>query len=341
VSEVLSQTEIDSLLSALNRGEVNAEEILESEQEARVRNYDFRRAMRFSKDHIRIISRIHEQFARLLSTNLAAQLRTIIQIQVESVDQVPYEEFVQSIPVLTVLQVLDLSPLEGHIVLEMNPQVVFAILDRLLGGMAGGPYRERELTEIEQSLLERLLARMPGFLADAWKSVEALEPNFVSLETNPQFLQIATPNETVLVVTLSARIGEVTGLMNICVPHVTVEPIIPKLTTQYLFDTAKNRNRDGDSGPKLHQHLEQMQVPVQVLLGACELSVDDVLNLEIGDVIPLGNTIRDPVTVLIDDVPVFDAAVGKQHQHYAVKVVRPLKGGDTHVRSSEAVPGGN
>lgn len=341
MSDVLSQAEIDSLLSALNRGELKAEEILESEQETHVRNYDFRRAMRFSKDHIRIISRIHEQFARLLTSNLAAQLRTIIQIQVESVDQIPYEEFVQSIPTLTVLQVLNFAPLEGHIVIEMNPQVVFAILDRLMGGVAGGPYRERELTEIELNLLERLWGRLPGFLSEAWKSVEHVEPEFVSMETNPQFLQIATPNETVLVVTLSARIGSASGLMNICIPHVTVEPLIPKLNTQYLFDIAKNRGHDGEHRPALQKQLDGVEVLMQVLLGSTELTVNEVLDLQVGDVIPLRNSISDPLPILVDDIPAFAGSIGKRHQHYAVKVVRSMKGGDMVVQSSEAVSGGN
>src|SRR5579875_1915729 len=142
MSDVLSQSEIDALLSALTSGEVKAEDIRDAEQTSRVRNYDFRRAMRFSKDHIRIISRIHEHFSRLLTTHLSGQLRSIVQIQVESVDQVPYEEFIRSIPVLTVIQVLELSPLEGKVVIEMNPQIVFAMLDRMMGGSFSGPYRE-------------------------------------------------------------------------------------------------------------------------------------------------------------------------------------------------------
>lgn len=341
MSDVLSQAEIDSLLSALDRGEVNAEEILGTEQEQRVRTYDFRRAMRFSKDHIRIISRIHEQFARLLSTNLAAQLRTILQIQVESVDQVPYEEFVQSVPALTILEVLDFAPMEGHVVIEMNPQIIFAMLDRVMGGVAKGPYRERELTEIEQSLLERTLGRMPEFLGEAWKTVENLSPSFVSLETNPQFLQLATSNETVLVVTLSARIGDATGLMNICIPHVTVEPIIPKLTTQYLYDVSKTRSTANDTEHHLEAHLEQVDVDLQVELGAAELTVDEVLDLQVGDIIPLSNSIHDALTVTVDRVPAFSAAVGKKHKHYGVQIIQALKGGGVYVRSGETVSGGN
>ncbi|QQE80814.1 flagellar motor switch protein FliM [Alicyclobacillus sp. SO9] len=341
MSDVLSQAEIDSLLSALDRGEVNAEEMLGTENEQRVRNYDFRRAMRFSKDHIRIISRIHEQFARLLSTNLAAQLRTIIQIQVESVDQVPYEEFVQSVPALTILEVLDFAPMEGHVVIEINPQIIFAMLDRVMGGVAKGPYRERELTEIEQSLLERTLGRMPEFLGEAWKTVERLEPSFVSLETNPQFLQLATSNETVLVVTLSARIGEATGLMNICIPHVTVEPIIPKLTTQYLYDVSKSRNSTGYGEQEMEAHLHQVDVDLQAELGAAELTVDEVLDLQVGDIIPLSNSIRDAITVTVDGIPTFTGQVGTRHKHYAVQIIQSVKGGGVNARKGEAVSGGN
>ncbi len=341
MADVLSQSEIDALLGALTRGEVNADEMRETESGNRVRSYDFRRAMRFSKDHIRIISRIHEHFARLLTTQLSAQLRSFIQIQVESVDQVPYEEFILSVPSLTVLQVMEFAPLEGHVVIEINPQLVFAIVDRLMGGSASGPYRERELTEIEQTVVERGLRTMPSFFAEAWKNVTELDPRIVSFETNPQFLQIATPNETVLVVTLSARIGEATGLMNICIPHVTIEPVIPKLTTQYLFDVTKSKHVHHIDVKRIEQHLTNVDVLCTVLLGATELSVEQVLELQVGDVIKLTGNIQDSVTVNVNDVSTFTGAVGTHRDHYAVKILEVLEGVNQDGGQHEALASGN
>lgn len=321
MSDVLSQSEIDALLSALTSGEVNADDIRSQNQPSKIRNYDFRRAMRFSKDHIRIITRIHEHFARLLTTHLSGQLRNFVQIQVESVDQVPYEEFIRSIPILTVIHVLELSPLEGKVVLEMNPQIVFAILDLLMGGTIHGSYRERELTDIEVSLLTTILSRMTDFLSDAWRNVSVLQPEFVSLESNPQFLQLTTPNETVLVITLSAKVGSATGLMTMCIPHVTIEPLLPHLTRQYFMEETKNKVASNPAEEKVAKHLQGVPVSVTVKLGDSELSVQELLDLQIGDTITLNQKIRKPVLVSIDDVPTYLAGVGRMKQRYAVKIL--------------------
>lgn len=342
MSDILSQAEIDALLSALTSGEVNAEDIRDTGQPVRIRNYDFRRAMRFSKDHIRIIERIHEQFARLLTTHLSGQLRSVVQIQVESVDQVPYEEFIRSVPALTVLQVFELTPLVGKVVIEMNPQIVFAMLDRLMGGNIKGPYRERELTEIELALLDRVLGAMTNFLGDSWRNVEELSPVLVSTESNPQFLQLSTPNETVLVVTLSARIGNATGLMTVCIPHVTIEPIIPKLSTQNFMDGGKAKHRDHRAEMiQLNKHLLNASVNLTVALGTTDLTLEELLDVQIGDVIPLQSPINESVTVNVNGIPTFTASVGTKRNHYAVKILDAWKEVSDDERGDEIITGGD
>lgn len=341
MSEVLSQEEIDALLSALNRGELNADDIREESGGPRIRNYDFRRAMRFSKDHIRILRRIHEHLARLVTTHLSGQLRAVVQMQVETVDQLPYEEFIRSIPPLTVIQLVELSPLPGKMVLEFNPQVVFAMLDRLMGGVVHGPYRERELTEIELVLVERLFSALRGFIAEAWRNVETLSPRLLQLETNPQFLQLATPNETVLVITMSARVGAVSGLVNVCIPHVTLEPVLPKLSTQRFMDSRKPGGRGEEEERRLAKHLMGVSAEVTVELGRTRLSMADVLDLQVGDVIPLEQSIRDPLTVYVNGVPTFSASAGQRHGHYAVKVLTEWEEVYDDERRNEAVSGGD
>lgn len=322
MSEVLSQSEIDALLSAINNGEIDTRDIRSGDRSARVRSYDFRRAMRFSKDHLRVIRRIHEHFSRLFTTHLSGQLRSVIQIQVESVDQVPYEEFIRSIPILTVLNLMEMSPLEGRVVLEINPQVVFAMLDKLMGGDSGGPYRERELTDIEISLMKRLITPATNLLADAWRGVSALEPDLVSMESNPQFLQLTTPNETVLVIAMSVRIGETTGLINLCIPHTTVEPLMPMLSNRYYMDPGRRKHSGSEAEPKIQSHVMKVPVDVEVEIGGTELTVDEVLNLDVGDTIILHQTIRDPALVYVDGTPAFWGSVGKRNRVYAIKILR-------------------
>ncbi|WP_206915663.1 flagellar motor switch protein FliM [Alicyclobacillus suci] len=326
MSEVLSQSEIDALLSAIHNGEIDANEIRADDHAARVRSYDFRRAMRFSKDHLRALRRIHENFSRLLTTHLSGQLRTVMQIQVESVDQVPYEEFIRSIPVLTVLHLMEMAPLEGRVVLEMNPQVVFAMLDRFMGGDNVGPYRERELTDIEMTLMRRLITPAADLLADSWRGVVELEPEFVGLESNPQFLQLTTPNETVLVIAMSVRIGDTTGLINLCIPHTTVEPIMPTLTNRHFLDSRRRQHNAAEEEQVVTAHVMKVPVEVQVELGSTELTVHEVLDLEVGDTILLRQSIRDPALVYVDGTAAYWGSIGKRNRNYAVKILREWEG---------------
>ncbi|MCL6442022.1 MAG: flagellar motor switch protein FliM [Alicyclobacillus sp.] len=340
MSEILSQSEIDALLSALTSGEVKVEDIRDAGRTPRIRSYDFRRAMRFSQEHIRVMSRIHEHFARLLTTHLSGQLRSMVQCQVESVDQAPYEEFIRSIPALTVIQVMEFSPLEGNVVVEMNPQIVFAMLDRMMGGIASGPYKERELTEIEERLLDRIMGPTAGFFREAWRNVAELRPRFVSKESNPQFLQLTTPAETVLVVTLSAKVGETTGLMNVCIPHASIEPILPKLTTQYFMNVRKSKQGQGHAAAL---SVQMCEVPIQaaVQLGKAELSLRELLDIQVGDVIPLESFIDQPLLVTINNVPVMTAAIGTRQGRYAVRILDEWIGEDVGAREREALSGGN
>lgn len=327
MSEVLSQSEIDALLSAINSGELDTASMRSDDRENRVRSYDFRRAMRFSKDHLRVLRRIHDNFGRQLGSHLSGQLRSVLQIQVESVDQVPYEEFIRSIPVLTVLHLMEMAPLEGQIVLEMNPQVVFAMLDKFMGGDSLGPYRERELTDIEVTLMRRLLYPATDYLAEAWRGLADLQPEFVSLESNPQFLQLTTPNETVLVVTMSLRIGETYGLINLCIPHATIEPLMPKLSNRYYMDTGRSRD-ERSRDERVQSHMLGVPVDVRVLLGGTQLTVHEVLDLAVGDTIVLHQSIRDPAMVYVDGTPAFWASVGKKNRLYAVKILQEWEGDD-------------
>ncbi|MDQ0190549.1 flagellar motor switch protein FliM [Alicyclobacillus cycloheptanicus] len=341
MSEILSQEEVDALLAAIQRGELKADELRSARPTRRVRTYDFRRAMRFSKDHIRIISRIHEHFARLMTTHLSGQLRSIVQFQVESVDQVPYEEFIRSIPTLTVMQLMEFEPLEGKVVVEINPQIVFAMIDRMMGGVIHLPYHERELTEIELALVHRILDAMCPFFAEAWRSVVPLSPRLLSIESNPQFLQLATPNDTVLVIALSVRIGPATGLLNICVPHATLEPVMSRLSTQYFMDGGRSGSANDRDVEQLQKHLYGVPVDVSVQVGQAALTVEECLELQAGDVVVLSNSIQEPVQVFVDGIPAFRASIGTSRGRYAVQVAQEWKGVNGDVGREETFSGGD
>lgn len=343
MSDVLSQSEIDALLDALTSGDTKPEALRARQEVTRIRTYDFRRAMRFSKDHLRSISRIHDHFSRLMTTYLSGQLRSMVQWSVQSVDQVPYEEFIRSIPDATVTQVVELQPLLGSIAVNFHSQVVFAMLDRLMGGIMTGPYPERELTEIENALFRRVAVALPNSLKEAWKNVLAIEPRLVTIESNPQFLQLTTPNETVLVISIQANIGATSGIVSLCIPHVTLEPVMDKLTAQRFMEEVRTTHEiTGKTTAKLATALESVEAEVTAVLGEAELTFQEVLELAVGDIIPLSSSIQDPVHVFVNHVPKYIASTGIWRKKYAVQIQEDWEEVNGHYGEEwKTVTGGN
>ncbi|GIO21976.1 flagellar motor switch protein FliM [Oceanobacillus sp. J11TS1] len=326
MDEVLSQNEIDALLSAINSGEMDAEELKKEENEKRIRVYDFKRALRFSKDQIRSISRLHENYARLLTTYFATQLRTYVNITVTSVDQIPYEEFIRSVPKRTILNVYSLEPLNGNLIMEINPNVAFALLERMLGGKGSTTAKTTSLTEIEKILLTQLFEKAEDNLKNAWSSVADIEPVLEEFEENPQFMQIVAPTETVVVVSLTAMIGEESGMINICIPHGILEPIIPKLSAHYWMQS--NKNKDEKSLERMSQHLQNTDVEVKTILGEASIHIDEFLEFAVGDIIALDQPIDSPLKMAVNDELKFLVQPGKFRQKMSVQVLEELEWGD-------------
>ncbi|NNV05013.1 flagellar motor switch protein FliM [Geobacillus sp. C56-T2] len=328
--EVLSQSEIDALLAALSTGEMSAEELKKEEEGRRVKAYDFRRALRFSKDQIRSLTRIHENFARLLTTFFSAQLRTYVQISVASADQIPYEEFVRSIPKMTVINVFEVPPLNGHVLLEVNPNIAYAMLDRVMGGRGVGMDKVDQLTEIETRIMSNLFDKAFVHWRDAWESVAEVDPLFVDFEVNPQFLRMIAPNDTVVVISLNTQVGEARGMMNVCIPHVVLEPIMPRLSVHYWMQ-AQKRDRSPEEAKQLEQRVRAAKLPIIAELGTASITINEFLQLEVGDVIQLEQSIHEPLVVKIGHIPKFIGQPGKRNKKLAVQILAMSEGdGDSH-----------
>ena len=235
MSEVLSQSEIDALLSALQSGEVDVDAIKSEETTRKIRVYDFRRPNKFSKDQLNTIEVIYENFCRLLTTSLSGTLRSRVIAKVASVDQVTYEEFVRSIPNPTILNVFSLYPLEGKGILEINPVVGFSIIDRLFGGPGLSSVKGRPLTEIERGVMERVIEKTLFLFHEAWSSMIDLEAVLENIEINPHFTQIVSPLEMVVIISINVQLTDTEGFMNICIPCIMLEPIADKLSTKFWF----------------------------------------------------------------------------------------------------------
>jgi len=325
--DVLSQNEIDALLSALSTGEMTAEEMKKDEEVRKVKVYDFKRALRFSKDQIRSLTRIHENFARLLTTFFSAQLRTYVQISVASVDQIPFEEFIRSIPNITLINVFEVPPLDGNILMEINPNIAYSMLDRLMGGAGISSSKVENLTEIETKIMTNLFERSFDNLREAWSNVSEIDPILTELEVNPQFLQMISPNETVVVISFNTIIGETSGMINICIPHVVLEPIVPNLSVRYWMQTNK-KEVSPEQLEVLESRVRKADLQIVAELGKTEISIEDFLLLQPQDVIQLSQKIDDPLVLRIGDIPKFSVQPGKLKKRMAIQVIEPLKGGD-------------
>ncbi|MGG4443405.1 MULTISPECIES: flagellar motor switch protein FliM [Brevibacillus] len=327
MAEVLSQSEIDALLAALSSGEMDANELKKEETERKIKVYDFKRALRFSKDQIRGLTRIHENYARLLTTYFSAQLRTFVQITVASVDQLPYDEFIRSIPKMTILNIFEAPPLEGRMVLEVNPNIAYTMLDRLLGGQGAIPEKMGALTEIETTVMERVFGKALDTFHEAWKQIIELDPYQEGLEMNPQFMQIVSPNEIVVVISFSTKIGDTTGMINLCLPHVVLEPIMTKLSGQYWFSKQK-KTRDEEERLRVEERVKVAKLPIVAEMGTATITVGDFLQLQKGDVIQLDQSIDNKLKIKVGDHLKFLGQPGTLKGRVAVQIDEVIEEGE-------------
>ena len=325
MNEVLSQDEIDQLLQAISTGESEADEFKPVTDTRRIKIYDFRRPDKFSKEQIRTVSNMHETFARLTTTSLSAQLRTLVHVHVASVDQLTYEEFIRSIPTPTTLAVINMDPLKGNAVLEIAPEITFIIIDRLFGGSGDtGGKVNRDLTDIEQSVMEGIIVRILANMREAWTQVIDLRPRLQQIETNPQFAQIVPPSEMVILVTLEIKIGEEAGMMNICIPYITIEPIVSKLSSSFWFSSVRRSSTTQYLGT-LKEKLADVEMELVADIGSINVPIRDVLSLRTGDVIRL-NTIKvgEPLTLSVGSKKKFYCQPGVVGKKVAVQIIEKI-----------------
>ncbi|UCB47002.1 MAG: flagellar motor switch protein FliM [Spirochaetota bacterium] len=321
MTEVLSQDEIDQLLTAISTGEIESEgDVKKGAETRKIKIYDFKRPDKFSKDQIRTLQMMHETFARLTTTSLSAQLRTIVHVHVASVDQLTYEEFLRSIPNPTTLAVINMDPLKGSSILEIDPSITFTVIDRLFGGPGEASKINRELTDIELSVVEGIIVRILGNLREAWSNVIDLRPRLGNIETNPQFAQIVPPSDMVVLITLETKVGDVEGMTNFCIPYLTIEPIISKLSAQYWYSSIR-KGGTTENLAILKRRLDTVFIDLIAELGSLEISVKDVLNLQTGDIVKLErNKVDDEMMLKIGNRQKFLARPGVVGNHMSVQI---------------------
>lgn len=326
--DVLSQSEIDDLLSALSTGVVSAEEMKVEQKQKKVKVYDFKRPDKFSKDQIRTLYMLHENFARLINTYLSAHLRTLVHIDVASVDQLTYEEFIRSLPNPSVIGVFQMKPLKGNALMELNPNIIFAIIDRLFGGPGLPPAKPRALTDIEEAIVRRVINKTLEGFQEAWKQVVAIEPRLEVIETNPQFTQIVPPNDMVVIITLQTKIGQAEGFFNICLPYLVLEPIMSKLTTTFWVASSVAKQSLPEHINAIQRKLEKALIPVIIELGRATVSVRELLDLSVGDVLQLESKISQDLSIMVGNHEKFQCKPGLSGNKVAIQITKVITEGD-------------
>lgn len=321
--DVLSQDEIDNLLKALSSGELDVEE-MKGTDEKQVKNYDFARPSKFSKEHLRTLEIIFEHFGRLLATNLPAYLRKSVNVDIVNSEVVIYSEFSNALSNPVLLGVVSMKPLAGNMVMEMASNLGFAIVDRLLGGTGTALDKERDFSEIELTIIERIFSICVNLLKEPWENVIKVTPRLERIETNSQFAQIISPTETIAIITINLKIGDVEGLMNVCLPYTLLEPVMDKLNTKFWFSNMQEKDPTM-YGEVIENVISKTKVPIKAILCESKVNVSDFVNLQIGDIIKIDKKVDQELDVYVGNIKKFNALPGYFEDKYAVRITDVIR----------------
>lgn len=324
MADVLSQSEVESLLAALDPGSSPKSQDSTSslsDPGAPISVYDFKRPERVSKEQMRAFHALHEGFSREFGAMLSSMLRTIIECKLVGVDQLTYNEFVFSVENPTCFNLLKADTLEGALILDLNPSIIFPIVDRLLGGgrAPSQTIPRRPLTEIELRLVSRITEQALAGLRSAWSSVYDLKLKVTQVESNPQLVQIVPPNEVIVLISFEITMGEVRGIMNLCIPFNTIEPLVGKLAAK-TWSTYTQKQPEPRQVLNLQTGIASASVEMVVYLAETKLSAGEVMGLEIGDVITTEKDRRAPLDVFVEGKPKFAAYAGVLKGKKAIRV---------------------
>jgi len=330
MADILSQDEIDALLDVVD-DPAEASEISPANKEDRqIMLYDFKRPNRVSKEQLRAIRGIHDKVARNIASEMSTMLRSIIEIQLQSVDQMTYGEFLMSLPSPTSFNVFSLKPLDGSAILEINPSILFPMVDRLLGGKGDSYNIERELTDIELTLLDNVLKVIMQKLRESWEPIIKMLPVVESKESSPNIIQIVAQNEIVVMIVLEITIGESSGMINIAYPVIHLESILSKLANKDLM--IGERSAKKSRNPELKTLIKRANINLEATIGETQMSFREILELKKGDVIRLKEPSSNKAIINIENKKMFDAIMGIKHGLKSIKIVNKIKSFDDEIK---------
>lgn len=337
MAEVLSQNQIDDLLNSLRSGDIAYSELESGGNEKKVRPYDFKIPKKFNKEQLKTLNIIYENYGRLLSSFLSGILRNYCEVEVATIEEQRYFEYSNALPENILMGVIEMQPLQGSSMITMSQSIAFAIVDRLLGGQGEMYEVDRDYTDIEVALLQRVIRNMSFLLKDAWSNVFEIKPNFLRLESNSRQSQLVSPNETVVIVVLNVKIKDVDGDVSFCMPYEILEPVLEHLNTRYWFTARRSSEEERITNRKsLIKKVNSIPMELKVVLGRSHVTLKDIMDLQPGDVIPLERLITDKATVMSNRKEWFSGTLGTLRNHVAIRIDQVLlEGGTINGRQSE------
>jgi flagellar motor switch protein FliM len=335
VGDILSQAEVESLLSAMESDpaakshagparEKAAEAPSAGRPREKVTPYDFKRPERVGKEQMRALQTLHEGFSRNFGAALSGLLRSIVDVKLTSVDQLTYSEFVFSLENPTCFNLIRAEPLEGNLILDINPSILYPFIDRLLGGGRDpGPLARRPLTEIELRLVSRITNLFLEQLHDAWLNVLDLRLSVERVESNPQLVQIVPPNEVIVLISFELTLGDIRGMMNFCIPFNTIERIGNKLSSNTWISYGK-RTSTQESRAQISRSLKGALVQLVAQLAETRITTGELIGLRVGDIITTDKDMHEPLVICVEGVPKFRAHPGAFKGRKAIRIEKPI-----------------
>lgn len=316
--KTLSQKEIDALLAILPSDGAALPGTGPDTFLGSARAYDFRSPDKFSKEQIRTLQMIHENFARRLTSSLSAFLRATVSVALVHVEQGSFVDFLQNIPSPSPTTVFKYNPLPGRVMLAFDTDTASIAIDRLMGGLGQPTKDEHEITDIDQRLIETLIDYISDAIEDAWRNVQTVKVEKVETTLNPEFAQVALPTDAAVFIGFEVRIRENTGMMSVCIPYSVLKPIINELSP-HSWVAGENRVAEvyKDS---LESHMQSTEVDLRTLLGEVEVNFEDVLQLQVGDVLVLDSQVDRPLPILVGENKQYHGNPGLLGRQLAVQI---------------------
>ncbi|WP_312643795.1 flagellar motor switch protein FliM [Hydrogenoanaerobacterium sp.] len=323
--EILSQSQIDALLTNLGKGEpISPQE--SSAGGRRIKEYDFKSPKKFTKERLRTLESMHENLARSITSYFTSMLREYCEVSVLQIEEQRYFEYSNALPDIALVGLIDLNPLDPNIsettlTMDMSTTIGFFMIDRLLGGAGEGYNLDREFTDIEKTILAYVYEKFAHYVEEAWGTSIDAKASFRGLETNSRLLQVNAQEDIVVIVVLNAKIRNVTGKISICIPATSLEEMSDSFSSKYTRSTRKmDADKEKQRKQVIMNSIMHSDLELKARLHEFELGMHDVLQLQVGDIIPLNKNINSDIQVLVEDVPWFTAKLGKIKTRKAVKV---------------------